>query len=90
MKLYLSKVQEMQNLFKKFCIVKIPRPENERVDKLARVASAIDEEVEVETPIQILSQLSITEMVSVLKTEMPPEWQKDIVEYLERGILPSD
>jgi ribonuclease HI len=35
MKLYLSKVQEMQNSFKGFCIVKIPSLENEKAGRLA-------------------------------------------------------
>ncbi|XP_059436570.1 uncharacterized protein LOC132169570 [Corylus avellana] len=83
-------VEEMQSLFKKFCIVKIPRPENETVDRLARTASTVDGETEDETPIQILPQSSITEMVSVSTAETIPDWQLEIVEYLEKGVLPSD
>jgi ribonuclease HI len=40
MNLYLSKVQNMQSSFKKFCIVKIPKEENEKADRLAWLASA--------------------------------------------------
>ncbi|XP_059436543.1 uncharacterized protein LOC132169538 [Corylus avellana] len=39
MKLYLTKVQDMQSSFKKFYIVKIPREENEKTNHLARIAS---------------------------------------------------
>ncbi|XP_059451083.1 uncharacterized protein LOC132181869 [Corylus avellana] len=90
MKLYLSKVQEMQSLFNKFSIVKILRPKNERADQLARIASTANGEIEAETPIQILPQSSVTEMVSVSTVETIPDWQLEIVEYLERGVLPSD
>ncbi|XP_059450836.1 uncharacterized protein LOC132181606 [Corylus avellana] len=90
MKLYLSKVQDLQTLFNKFSIMKIPRPENERADQLARITSTASEEIEAETPIQILLQSSITETVSVSTAETIPDWQLEIVEYLERGVLPSD
>jgi hypothetical protein len=39
MKLYLSKVQNMQSSFQKFCIVKILREDNEKVDRLGGLAS---------------------------------------------------
>ncbi|XP_059446359.1 uncharacterized protein LOC132177899 [Corylus avellana] len=90
MKLYLSKVHDLQALFKKFSIVKIPRPENERADQLARIASTASKEIEAKTPIQILLQSSVTEMVSVLTAETVPNSQLEIVEYLEKGVLPSD
>ncbi|XP_059461825.1 uncharacterized protein LOC132190804 [Corylus avellana] len=90
MKLYLTKVQEMKSLFNKFSIVKIPRPENERADQLARIASTATGEIEAETPIQIFPQSSVTKTVSVSIAETIPDWQLEIVEYLERGVLPSD
>ncbi|XP_059458325.1 uncharacterized protein LOC132187920 [Corylus avellana] len=66
------------------CIVKIPRPENERLDRVARTDSTVDGDTKDETPIQILSQSSITEMVSVSTAETIPDWQ------LEKGVLHSD
>jgi hypothetical protein len=47
---------------------------------------------ESEEPDQILSQPSITEIVSILvsATEVLPEWKMEIVEYLEKGILPPN
>ncbi|XP_059454999.1 uncharacterized protein LOC132185214 [Corylus avellana] len=45
MKLYLSKIQGMQKSFKKFCIVKIPREENEKEDHLACLGSSTECEV---------------------------------------------
>ncbi|XP_059436411.1 uncharacterized protein LOC132169391 [Corylus avellana] len=88
MKLYLSKVQDLQALFNKFSIVKILRPENERADQLTRIASIASKEIEAETPIQILPQSSVTETVLVSTSENIPNWQLEIVEYLEKGVLP--
>jgi hypothetical protein len=84
MKLYLSKVQEMQNSFKGLCIVKILRLENE-----TQAVSAIDGEAEEDTPIEILSHSSITDMMLVSTIETILDWQKDIVGYLEKEVLPS-
>jgi hypothetical protein len=40
MKMYLSKVHNMQFSFQKFCITKIPREDNEKADHLARMTFA--------------------------------------------------
>ena len=80
----------MQNSLKGFCIVKISRPENEKADRLARAASAVDGKAKDETSIQILPHLSITETVLVSITETILDWQKDIVEYLEKKVLPME
>jgi ribonuclease HI len=51
MKRYLSKVH-LQTSFQKFCITKIPREDNEKADRLARMAFAeITEFKEGEDPI---------------------------------------
>jgi hypothetical protein len=70
--------------------MKIPREENEKANRLAQIASATNGDMEEsEEPDQILSQPSITEIVSILvsATEALPEWKMEIVEYLEKGIL---
>jgi ribonuclease HI len=46
MKMYLSKVHNMQSSFQKFCIMKIPREDNEKADSLARMAFAKNMEIE--------------------------------------------
>jgi hypothetical protein len=46
MKMYLSKVHNMQSSFQKFYITKIPREDNGKVDCLARMASAKNMEAE--------------------------------------------
>jgi hypothetical protein len=46
MKSYLSKVEDMHSSFKKLCIMKIPREENEKANRLARRASATNDNME--------------------------------------------
>ncbi|XP_059436622.1 uncharacterized protein LOC132169637 [Corylus avellana] len=89
MKLYLLKVQDLQDSFKKFCIVKIPREENKRADHLACIASTVELMGEFEELVQILSEPAITEVISVSAVEVVPDWQKEVVEYVEIGTLPS-
>jgi ribonuclease HI len=45
-KRYLTKVRDMQSSFQKFCITKVPREDNEKVDRLARLASTEKTEIE--------------------------------------------
>ncbi|XP_059438049.1 uncharacterized protein LOC132170910 [Corylus avellana] len=80
---------DSQNSFKKFCIVKIPREENEGADHLARIASIEESVGESEEIIQTLSRPTIAEVVSVSTEEAVPDWQKEVVEHLEKGILPA-
>jgi hypothetical protein len=83
MKKYLAKVQGMQTSFKKFCIKKIPREDNEKADHLARMASAENAESEEnEVSIRSLRHSSIFEEAS--------DWRKEIINYLQNGALPSE
>ena len=67
MKMYLSKVQRIQSSFQKFSITKIPREENEKADRLARMASTEDTELEEgREPIQNLTHSSISNQASEL------------------------
>ena len=60
MKMYLSKVHNMQSSFKKFCITKILRQDNEKADHLARMAFAENMEAEEgKEPIHSLTHPSI-------------------------------
>ncbi|XP_059432644.1 uncharacterized protein LOC132165945 [Corylus avellana] len=91
MKLYLTKIQGMQKTFKRFCIVKIPREENEKADHLARLGSSTENELgNSDQIIQIQQQPSIVEKVCILTIEVIPAWAGEIVSYLEKGILPRD
>ncbi|XP_059461845.1 uncharacterized protein LOC132190823 [Corylus avellana] len=89
MRLYLSKVQDLQSSFKKFYIIKIPMDENEGADHLARIASTEESIGEFEEIIQTLSQPTIAEAVSVSIAKAVPDWQEEVVEYLEKGIFPA-
>jgi ribonuclease HI len=90
-KLYLSKVQNMHKFFKKFCIVKILREENQKADFLARIGLATDDEAkETDQPIKVLQQSTIIEEITILTIEIMPSWVEEIAEYLEKCILPED
>jgi ribonuclease HI len=95
MKKYLTKVQSMQAAFRKFCIKKIPREDNEKADHLARRASAEEEESgENDRVIPTLRHPSIFEEASkalqVSPIEEASDWRQEIFSYLQDGILPSD
>ena len=89
--LYLKKVRE---LFKKFIRVQVrhvPRAENSRVDALAKLATASQEDLDRLVPIKHLPEPSVNvdnEEVSSIMSEL--SWMDPIWDYLVDGILPSD
>ena len=88
MKMYLSKVHNMQSSFQKFCIMKIPREDNEKANRLARMASIESLKME---PIQILTYPSISDQVLKLSTvEKVSDWRRNRIDYLENGTLSSE
>ena len=81
----------MQKCFKQLCIIKIPIEENEKVDRLAWLGSATNSEIEEsEENVHILYQPAIIEEISVLTLEVMPTLASKIVDYLEKGTLPTD
>jgi hypothetical protein len=92
MKMYLSKVYDMQPYFQKFCIMKIPIEDNKKVDCLARMASIESMETEEgRKPIWVLTYPSTFDQASELSTiEEVSDWSKELIDYLESGILPSE
>ena len=92
MKMYLSKVQHMQSSFQKFCITKIPREDNENVDRLARMASVENVEIEEDQKlIQKLTHSSISDHASELAMiKKVSDWRKEITDYLTNGTLPQE
>jgi hypothetical protein len=92
MKLYFSRVQDMQTSLKKFSIVKIPREQNEEANLLAQIGSSTtkDSERKAEVTIQILAQPTIAKNTAILTLEVIPLWAKELVGYLQKDILPSD
>lgn len=93
MKKYLQKVQGMQASFQKFSITKIPREDNEKADRLARMASTdmeTDEDGNGEN-IQSLRHSSISDEASaVASIEEVSDWRKEIIDYLQNGTQPSE
>ena len=89
MKMYSSKVQHMQSSFQKFCITKIPKVDNEKANRLARMTSI--ENVEIEEgrePIRNLKHSSISDQASELAViEEVSDWRKELINYLENETL---
>jgi ribonuclease HI len=68
-KMYLSKVLSMQSSFQKFCIMKIPRKDNEKANRLAKMASVENTKIEEgREPIRSLTYPSISDKASKLAT----------------------
>ena len=89
--LYLQKVRE---LLKKFVLVQVkhvPRAENSRADALAKLATALQEDLIRLTPVEYLSEPSIDLCdVVVAPVESEPSWMDPIWEYIIDGSLPDD
>ena len=89
--LYLKKVQD---LLKKFVLVQIrhiPRLENSRVDALAKLATASQEDLNRLTLVEYLAEPSVDlygEEVAPIGSE--PSWTEPIWDYLIDGRLPED
>jgi ribonuclease HI len=91
MKRYLAKVQDMQTSFQKFCIMKIPKEDNEKADRLARMAFAENMKImEDREHIRSLRHSSISYQASKLASiDEVSDWRKEIIDYLQSGALPS-
>ena len=91
MVLYLQKVRE---LLKKFTLVQVkhvPRAENTRADALAKLATALQEDLGGSTPIEYLAEPSIDLCdVVVAPIESQPSWMDPIWDYIIDGSLPDD
>jgi hypothetical protein len=58
---------------------------------LAWMGSVAEDDIEESAePIQILRQLAITNKITVLALGMMLKWAEELIEYLEKGILPTD
>jgi ribonuclease HI len=92
MKLYLSRVQDMQASLKRFSIIKILRDQNEEADLLARMGSGTtkDSERKMNVPIQVLAQPTVSKKATILTLDIMPPWANELVSYLQEGDLPID
>ena len=89
--LYLRKVRD---LLKKFVLVQVrhvPRAENSRADALAKLATALQEDLNRSTPIEYLVEPSIDLCdVVVAQVGSKPSWMDPIWDYIIDGRLPDD
>ena len=89
--LYLRKVRD---LLKKFVLVQVkhvPRAENSRVDTLAKLATASQEDLSRSTPVEYPAEPSIDLCdVVVAPVESEPSWMDPIWDYIIDGSLPDD
>ena len=91
MVLYLQKVCD---LLKKFVLVHVkyvPRTENSRADALAKLATALQEDIGGSTPVEYLAEPSIDPYSMVVTPVGPvPSWMDPIWDYINDGTLPDD
>ena len=88
--LYLKKVRELLRKFVLVQVKHIPRTENSRADALAKLATASQEDLNKQTPVEHLAEPSIDlydEEVSPIMSE--PSWMDPIWDYLIDGRLPD-
>ena len=89
--LYLKKVRELLKKFVRVQIRHIPRAENSRADALAKLATASQEDLNILTPVEHLSEPSIdlnNKEISPIMSE--PSWIDPIWDYLIEGLLPNN
>ena len=91
MVLYLQKVRD---LLKKFVLVQVkhvPRAENSRADALAKLATALQEDLGRSTPVEYLAEPSIDPYSMVVASVgSVPSWMDTIWDYINDGTLPDD
>ena len=89
--LYLHKVRE---LLKKFVLVQVrhvPRAGNSRADALAKLATALYEDISKTTPVEYLAEPSIDLCdVQVAQIRSESSWMEPIWDYIIDGRLPDD
>ena len=91
MVLYLQKVRD---LLKRFVLVQVkyvPITENSRADALAKLATALQEDIGESTPIEYLAEPSIDPYgLMVAPVGSVPNWMDSIWDYINDGALPDD
>src|SRR4051812_23335944 len=89
MKKYQEKVRRSMACFDEVHFFQIPRDDNTRADKLAKLASSPTGELDPTIYIEHLSLPSI-DRESIMEIDMMDCWINPIKAYLEKGILPED
>ena len=79
---------------KKFVLVQVrhvPKVENSRADALAKLATALQEDLSRSTPVEYLAEPSIDLCdVEVTHVGSEPSWMDPIWDYIIDGLLPDD
>ena len=89
--LYLKKVCELLKRFVWVQVRHVPRMENSRVDALAKLATALQEDLDRRVPVENLMEPSVNvNSDEVLLVMTAPSWMDPIWDYLLNGILPID
>ncbi|CAL8088184.1 unnamed protein product [Prunus armeniaca] len=89
MSAYLSAAPQRLEKFQAYEIRQIPRSENSHADALSRLASAINDKIGREVPVEILSQPSTT-ATEVCTVRYEDTWMSPIYAFLTTGVLPTD
>ena len=89
--LYLRKVRDLLKTFMLVQVKHVPRAENSRVEALAKLATASQEDLSSSTPIEYLAETSIDLCdVQVAQIRSDPNWMNPIWDYIIYGRLPDD
>ncbi|BFG32165.1 hypothetical protein CerSpe_184390 [Prunus speciosa] len=86
---YLTTAHQLLNKFLAYEIRQVPRSENSHADALARLASAINDKIGRQVPVEILAQPSTTS-VDICTVRYEDTWMSSIYTYLANGTLPED
>ena len=91
MVLYLQKVRDLLQKFISVQIKYVPRTENSRADTLAKLATALQEDIGESTPVEYLAEPSIDPYSMVVAPiGSVPNWMDPIWDYINDGTLPDD
>ena len=91
MVLYLQKVRDLLKKFLSVQVKYVPRTENSRADALAKLATALQEDIGESTPIEYLAEPSIDPYgMVVAPVGSVPNWMDPIWDYINDGTLPDD
>ncbi|GKV29468.1 hypothetical protein SLEP1_g38394 [Rubroshorea leprosula] len=91
---YASVVNKLKSRFASFQIDKIPRADNQRADKLSKLASSQETNPHRSTTVEVLDAPSYTDFTiecQLLSTDpSSPSWTTPLISYLQSGELPED
>ena len=89
--LYLQKVRDLLKKFMQVQVRHVPRAENSRADALAKLATALQEDLRKSTLVEYLAEPSIDLCdVEVAPVESEPSWMEPIWDYIIDGRLLDD